>query len=190
VTFFEPGWRTEKKSSHRQAGNELNGVTSPAGRVALAEAIRAALIDEGTLAFDRKRKVADLVRRELEGRGLLCRTQDSRLFYFDRGERLLYDLDERQFRHFLTELTGLSWTEAPFKFTLDLLQSGAARTKAVPVHTLAHFDAANGLLAVSDGGPGVWLRERGGNWQLTANGENGFLFLTDPDGEILRARVW
>jgi hypothetical protein len=65
-----------------------------------------------------------------------------------------------------------------------MLQANTARTAPlVDVHTLAHFDPATGLLAVSDGAGGVWFRERGGEWSLTYNGDHGLLFLTEPEAE-------
>jgi len=61
-----------------------------------------------------------------------------------------------------------------------LLQASANReARLVEVHTFAHFDNEQGILAVSDGRAGVWVRERGGNWQLRNNGDDDLLFLTD-----------
>jgi len=65
---------------------------------------------------------------------------------------------------------------------LDILQSHTAiKAPVVEVHTLAHYNAETGLLALSDGGGGVWFRERGGRWEFTHNGANGLLFLTEPE---------
>jgi hypothetical protein len=149
----------------------------------LHEAIRACVLDKGTPAFDKRRRIAALVREELVKGGFFCRTSDHRLFYFLRSERQLYDLDQRRFQHLLASTSGLSATETYFRFVLDSLQTEAGRGKAVGVYTLAHFDLAGGRLTVSDGGGGVWRRERGGAWEFGCNGDNGLLFFTESEAE-------
>lgn len=145
-------------------------------------AIRAVMLDAKLPAFDRRRRVTGLVSDALRGVGDFCRTRDGRLFFFSRVERQLYDLEQRPFQHLLTSISGLSVTEAGFRFVLDVIQANTARTAPlVEVHTLAFYDLTTCLLAVSDGAGGVWLRERRGEWQLAHNGDNGLLFLTEPE---------
>lgn len=148
----------------------------------LYSAIRNVMLDRAIPSFDKRREVTALVRGELERCGSFSRTQDGRLFFFLRADRRLYDLEQKPFQHLLTQLSGLSATETGFRFVLDILQASAATTApAVKVHTLAHYDPVTGLLAVSDGAGGVWFRERGGHWKFTYNGDNGLLFLTEPE---------
>jgi len=107
----------------------------------------------------------ELIRSSLSAsEGFFCRTAEERLFYFSKLDRRLFDLDQRLFQFLLTNLSGLSSTETLFKFAIDILRADAAQTKPVQIHTIADFDQRTGFLAVSDGGPGVWARERGGRW--------------------------
>lgn len=150
----------------------------------LAAAIRGAALDRETLLFDKRREIAQLVRNGLSARGDFLRTNDSRAFFFLKTERRLYDVDQTPFRHLLTHISGLSATESFFSFTLDLLQARANReARLVDVHTFCHFDSERGFLAVSNGADGMWVRERGGEWQLRDNGDEDLLFLTDPHAE-------
>ena len=150
----------------------------------LATAIREVALSRGTPSFDKRRKVAQLVREGLCSLGSFLRTNDSRAFFFHKEERRLYDVDQMPFRHLLTQVSGLGATESFFGFTLNVLQASANReARLVDVHTFAHFDVERGILAVSDGSSSVWVRERGGNWQVRNNGDEDLLFLTDPHAE-------
>jgi hypothetical protein len=122
-----------------------------------------------------------LVRQCFERDGFFCRTADDRLFYFSKAERRLYDLDSCAFEYLTSDLTGLGKTESVYGFTLHSLKTTAARTKALDVHTSAYFDPTTGFLAVSNAATGVWIRERNGQWTYQHNGDNGLLFLTEPD---------
>src|SRR5262249_49601550 len=138
----------------------------------LHQAVRGAFLNRETPAFDRRRQILSLVDETLLGIGEFLRTADGRLFFFLKPERRLYDLDQRSFQPLLTAISGLSSKEAPFSFVLDKLQAQAARTaRLVDVHTLTFFDPATGRLAVSDGAGGVWVRDRGGRWAPTHNGD-------------------
>ena len=50
------------------------------------------------------------------------------------------------------------------------------------IHTLSFYESRTGILHVSDGGGGIWCRERRGSWEFHHNGDRGILFLTDSDG--------
>jgi hypothetical protein len=146
--------------------------------------IRDVLIDREVSAFDRKRRVADLVGDALESSGAFYRTSDGRRFFFSRVERRLYDIGEECFGHLLTALSGLSATENWHRFIVDLLQASAAReAPCVRVHGLAHYEPSTGALFVSDGQGGVWRRARHGQWTLGHNGDDSVFFLTDPLAE-------
>jgi hypothetical protein len=149
----------------------------------LQATIRDIVLNDETPPFDKRRLIRDQVRDELLTKGFLCRTADDRAFYFTRQERRLYDIEQRAFQHLLSDLSGLSATETQFRFVLDSLQTQAARTKPLAVHTHSYYDPATGLLCVSDGAGGVWRRERAGAWELADNGEDGILFFTEPDAQ-------
>ena len=163
-----------------------NGVGVPAAAVtgsgALQESVRNVVLGNHP-AFDKRRMIRDLVKKGMidARRGFLCQSADGRGFYFHKGERRLYDMEQKPFQHLLSSVSGLSATETQFRFVLDSFQTDAARTKAVEVHTLAHYDLQTGLLVVSDGAGGVWRRERRGKWESGYNGDDGILFLTDLD---------
>lgn len=150
----------------------------------LHRAIRSVMLDSGLQPFDKRRRVTTLVSEALRGVGDFCRSRDGRLFFFSKLERQLYDLDQRPFQHLLTSVSGLSATESGFRFILDMIQANTHRVApVVEVHTMAYFDPPSGLLGVSDGGGGVWLRERRGDWTFTHNGDHGLLFLTEPEAD-------
>jgi hypothetical protein len=147
---------------------------------ALHTAIRNMVLAGDKKSFDKLRAVARLVQENLIENGKFLRTDDGRTFFFHHKERKLYDLEQTPFRHLLTGTSGLSATENFFRFTLDVLQAHASRgARLARVHTFAKFDIDTGFLAVSDGASGVWVRERGGDWEFCLNGENDLLFLTD-----------
>jgi hypothetical protein len=168
--------RTYKKALNR----EMNG----AGRkdASLREQIRIIILDPDLKGFDKKRSVAETTRKYLEGQGAFYRTSDERMFFFSHNERQLYDIEQRIFSHLLVEESGLSTTETFFKFMIDTLTANVARQgKLVEVHTLAHYDTRTQVLIVSDGGGGIWRRERGGQWEAGKNGDDNILFLTEPE---------
>lgn len=170
-------WLSLNKSS------DVSPISSAVGGGAeLAAAIRGVALNRDTPPFDKRREIANLVRRELSGRGNFLRTSDGRAFFFDSHDRRLYDLDQSAFRYLLTGISGLAATETFFKFTLDLLVANANReARLADVHSFAHFNSDSGTLAVSDGTVGVWVRERGGKWCLRNNGDDDLLFLTDSN---------
>ncbi len=148
----------------------------------LQAAIRNVVIGNELPAFDKRRKVADLVEKWLFERGRFVRTSDGRAFFFHSAEKRLYDLEQTPFQHLLTAASGLSSTENLFRFTLDILQAKYFREgQLVDVHSFSYYDSAKGTLVVSDGAGGAWTRERGGDWCLAHNGDNGLLFLTESD---------
>ncbi len=149
----------------------------------LRGAITAIMLSKETKDFIKRRQVAGLAHRCFERDGFFCRTADDRMFYFSKMERRLYDLEGSAFEYLTSSKTGLGKTESVYGFTLHHLKTAAARTKALDVHTSAYFDPGTGLLAVSDAATGVWIRERNGEWILSHNGDNGLLFLTEPDAE-------
>jgi len=146
-------------------------------------AIAGIMVDRELKDFLKRRRVADLVRRHFEERGFFCRTADDRLFFFNKLERRLYDLDGVAFEYLISHETGLGKTEAVYGFTLHQLKTIAARGEALNVHTCAYFEPGTGLMAISDAGNGVWVRERSGQWTYQHNGDNGLLFLTEADAE-------
>ena len=159
-------------------------VSAFSGDANIKEAIRGVALDKGTPAFDKRRKIALFVRDALSQRGYFLRTRDDRALFFHSEERRLYDVDHIPFEHLVTQISGLASTESYFGFVLGLLRASASReARLVDVHTLAYFDRGSGLLAVSNGSTGMWIRERGGNWLFRNNGDEGLLFLTDPHAE-------
>jgi hypothetical protein len=147
----------------------------------LAAAIREVALCRETASFDKRRDIARLVREWLTARGDFLRTNDGRAFFFHKQERRLYDVEQIPFRHLLTQVSGLAASESFLRFALDLLQAAANReSRLTEVHTFAYFDSERGVLAVSDGGGGVWVHQRGRDWKLQNNGDDGLLFLADP----------
>jgi len=150
---------------------------------ALARAVREIAIKGGVPIFDKKRLIADLVESEFKSRGEFYRTYDDLLYFLPNSERQLLELERPEFAHLLMNASGLSRTETFFRFVLDHLMDLARRALRREVHTLSYYDETTGMLAVSDGGSGVWIRERGGHWQRTLNGENGIVFRAYPDAD-------
>lgn len=177
--------------AHPEAGERIERELPPkvgngavAGSAALQEAIRDIVVGDDP-AFDKRRRIRDLVKKTMlkSRRGFLCQTADGRGFYFDRSERRLYDLEQKRFQYLLSSVSGLSATETQFRFVLDSFQIEAARTNPVEVHTLSFYDLQTGRLVVSDGAGGTWQRERGAKWTSGYNGDDGILFMTDPDAQ-------
>ena len=146
--------------------------------------IRRIVVSDQIQSFDKRRFVHGLIDAELNRIGRTLRTADGRTFFFHDGERHLYDLEQGDFINLFKEISGLAATEEYLRFSIDGLRSTAARKgQLTEIHTLAHFQPERNLMVVSDGGGGVWSRERGGDWQLGRNGDNGVLFLTESEAE-------
>jgi hypothetical protein len=177
--------------SEREPDSATLNRASPANReravtacsTALTQAVRHIALDKSVPVFEKRRKISDLVERELKARGQFFRTRDGMHCYLLNSERRVLDLNHRPFHHLLKSLSGLAATEGFFRFLLDRLQTTAEQTQPIEVRTLSHYDARTGLLVVSDGGSGVWRRELGGPWTQGVNGQDGLMFLTDVDAE-------
>jgi hypothetical protein len=140
------------------------------------------MLRENVKTFDKHREVAGFVQDRLSSQGSFYRTQDSRLFYFCNGDRQLMDMEQNGFARFLTETFNLSSTEAVFKFVLNISQANVARRGILAdIQTLSYYDPKTATVAVSNGGGGIWIRGSNKKWIEGNNGENGILFLTDPD---------
>src|ERR1700722_6196105 len=108
----------------------------------LPKKIRAIALNPETHPFDKRRRIAKLIMDSLQERGDFCRTSDERMFFFEKKERRLYDLEETSFARMLTNLSGLSATEVFYKFALDTLQAKEARqARLVAVHSFSYYDA-------------------------------------------------
>lgn len=149
----------------------------------LRSAVAAIMLDRERRDFSKRRAIAEAVLAHLEREGFFCRANDNRTFYFRRAERFLHELDNERFEYLLTRETSLGKGEAVFTFVLHTLKAHAAQLTPIPIHTGAYFDVATGRLAVSDGGAGVWKRERGGQWVRADNGQDNLLFFSEPDAE-------
>jgi len=169
----------------QEPATEIPGPKFDTETAELQKAVRDIILDKEVAAFDKRRMVRDLVKRELisSRKGFLCQTADGRGFYFHKGERRLYDLEQKSFQHLLASVSGLSATETQFRFVLDSLQTEAARTNPVEVHSLSFYDLRAGVIHVSDGGGGTLKRERNGVWKEGFNGDDGILFLTESDAQ-------
>ncbi|MDA2912980.1 bifunctional DNA primase/polymerase [Acidobacteriia bacterium AH_259_A11_L15] len=158
---------------HRKPAVGVSPLVNEIRRIALAKELA---------LFDKRRDITHLIDNNLRSEGQFFRTRDGRAFFFHNGERRLYDVEQSPFQRLLTSISGLSSTENFLKFALDLIQTTALRSPPVAeAHMVSCFDADSGSLAVSDGGPGIWIRERGGEWEQIQNGDSGFFFLTDDD---------
>lgn len=158
------------------------GATANDPGALLPERIRAVALDSAIPLFDKRRHITKLIENTLHEIGEFCRTPDEQLFFFEKRERRLYGLETICFSRLLTNLSGLSATEAFHKFALDtLLAKQATQARLVDVHAFAYHDPETSLLAVSDGAGGVWFRERGGRWWLGGNGERGLYFVTERE---------
>ena len=77
--------------------------------------------------------------------------------------------------------------ETFFRYVAEAFRiSATAKDRALPIHSLAHFDVATGALSICNGTNQVWRRDpvSGGRiWQQRYNGEQGVLFYQDADAE-------
>jgi hypothetical protein len=178
-----------EKFAQDSTGATLPSVLAPT----LAERIRAVAVapapnkdnSNGIRAFDRPRKVYELVIEELRRRGKFFCSTEGRSYYFFDEERNLYELGDTIFGNLLKHLSGLSETEHFFKFSIDTLAAEISRTAPrVQVHTLAYLDTKAKRHMISDGASGVWWRNfPGGEWVLGHNGQDGIYFATEKNVE-------
>lgn len=168
------------KPSEPSAGADQIALDEPS---ALAHAVRAIAIEKNVHSFDKRRFIADRVERELKLLGEFYCTRDGHVYFLPNSARRLLELGSSEFTLLLMEVSGLRRTETFFRFVFDQLEVLAWRSARCEVHTLSHYDEKTGMLAVSNGGSGTWIREPGSRWQRTLNGENGLVFRTDPDAD-------
>ena len=171
--------------------NSLGAKVSPERSVfeeqrQLVGAVREIAIRKHLPTFDKKRLIASLVEDVLKSNGQFCRSHNA-LYYLPNSDRRLLEFGHPIFANLLTDISGLSQTETFFQFVLDRLTALARRAIAREIHTLSYYDETTGMLGVSDGGTGMWIRERGGHWQRALNGECGILFRTDLDADSWEA---
>jgi hypothetical protein len=173
--------------SHSEA-KEGNGTSSSAQSTyvtessQLAYAIRGIALQRGVAAFDKRRNITLLIHDYLASIGEYFHTPDGRGFFFHKPERRIYDIYSEAFERLVASASGLSLTETFFKFAIDQSRTHALRhSPTSAVHTLAHYSPDSGTMAVSDGGSGIWIREKGGRWQELHNGDGGIFFAVDDD---------
>jgi hypothetical protein len=177
IPLSSPLFAVARRREERRQERSKNGQDD-----SLREAIRQTILDQDLKGFDKKRTAADLIRQHLIEHGEVYRTADGRFFFFSYGECRLYDLEQQPFTRLLIDESGLSTTETFFNFALDTLTAHISRRgKLVEVRTPSHYDVHTKVLTVSNGGGGVWRRERCGKWQEGKNGDNGILFFTEPE---------
>jgi hypothetical protein len=149
-------------------------------RPSLRDRVRNVALNDRIKAFDKRRDILEMVSEALLDDGHLCRTSDERSFYFSKSARRLFDLQQREFGFLLSSASGLSATEGEFRFVLSMLQAKASQLQPTEVHTLARWAQQNAVLALSDGGPGVWVYQNQ-TWKQGLNGDDGLFFLNDAD---------
>ena len=95
-----------------------------------------------------------------------------------------YEIEHRQFIHFLVDESGLSSTEVYFKFALDMLLSYVSRHgQLVEISALSICNLKKGNLIVSNSGNGIW-KYQGNHWIEENNGLSEGLFLTEIDADL------
>ena len=175
-------WDRKRRQSV-EADKTARYAEAAATKEQIQRAVRRIMLQEKVKTFDKHRQVADLAHEHLARQGNFYRTADGRLFYFHNEAHELLDLEQTRFSRFFTDTFNLSYTEAVFRIALDFLQSAVfMRGVLTEIHTFSYYDPVSGLLAVSNGGEGIWIREPGGQWTKGKNGDAGLLFLPDPDG--------
>ena len=169
---------------HRWLGNQTAAPASVNGQTQLANAIRTVMLNKKVSPFDKPRVAAEIVHAALSGAGRWIKSADGRFFYFKTDDRRLYDLESPGFCHLLSHDANLAPTEKLFKFIASKLVATLDRTLPTSaVHTLSHYDAATGQLAISDGGSGIWLHARGGSWTHVWNGDHELFFATPEEAD-------
>ena len=142
---------------------------------ALADAVRAIRSGKGK-PFLIREGVAHLVISCLLDRGKLICGSDGHRFYFFEDEHILYDLASDTFEEFLARTTGIVQTETDlFGYIVTRMHNKAGELSSTEVGALSHVDSVTGTAYFANGPSGMFVRERGGDWRATHNGD-GFIF--------------
>lgn len=131
-----------------------------------------------------RREFFDCAVAELERNGRLLRAPDGRLLYFSNEEKKLIDLNYRHFGIIVARRLGLDPANTTIKAIAGYASVVAEQRPTTAIHTLSAYNEKEATLAVSDGGDGIWLHERRGDWRYISNGKDGLYFLTDPEAEL------
>ncbi len=138
-----------------------------------------------TPPFKKLRKAEDAVSEALKDLGRFYRTPGERLYWFRESTKTLHELPDRiqDGGSFVRILSGLSSVnpEDPWMKQLyaHLRVWGLETAGQVQVHRLAYWDVGHGILYV-DRFDGTLFRLDGSQIQTVPNGEEGVLFLPEP----------
>ncbi|HXF92468.1 MAG TPA: hypothetical protein VNK46_06905 [Nitrospiraceae bacterium] len=137
-------------------------------------------------AFERKRKIAAIVRDDLSGRGRFIRTRDDEIFFFDRATRQLARLDDDEFRASIHHRFGLNPTEDETRFVAaDLVNHAFTSGERVEARSFAFFDRGSGCLFV-DANKGQMFMLDGQRITTVDNGQDRVLFQCDRRAEPIQ----
>lgn len=123
-----------------------------------------------------RQRVAEGVDAELKKVGHFHHTT---LGNFFAANGSLIAVEGAEFARVLKDLTGLMPDESEFRDLRRRLKSSIDAQHLIPMHKLSYYNAERGVLAVSDGGSGMLIREVGGEWSYRSNGDDDIFFLPD-----------
>jgi hypothetical protein len=133
--------------------------------------------------FKIRESVAELVLGSLLNRGKLILGSDGHRFFFFEPKHTLYDVSSDIFEEFLAQHTGLVQTEKEiFDYVITQMHNKAGALGPTEVGAHSHVDLRTGTAYFANGPSGMFVRERGGEWRTTHNGD-GYIFATSTRAE-------
>jgi hypothetical protein len=149
---------------------------------ALPAAVREIRAGKGK-PFVIRERVGDLVIGSLLSRGKLILGSDGHRLFFFEPKHTLYDLSSDIFEEFLALHTGLTQTEKDvFDYVITRMHNQAGALDPTEVGAHSHVDLKTGTAYFANGPSGMFVRERGGGWRTTHNGD-GYIFAASTRAE-------
>jgi DNA primase len=130
-----------------------------------------------------KRQISDLIIDDMREHGRFYRTPTDLYYWFSRDFKRLCEVGDKFFEQLVNDRYGLNKSEAEYEYLIaDLETEAGRRGKKSEIYRFAHYDRDNHILYI-DRNDFQMYRLNGKNIDVIPNGDDGVLFITDPQNE-------
>jgi hypothetical protein len=144
-----------------------------------------AILSQDAPARLKRRDAAKIIVDDLRRRGELVQASAGRLFWYDRGDKRLYDLDAFPFRCLFLKRFQVNPAEPEFKHIFEAVKAVAREEgRRVQVVRFAYYDKQSNRLYIHSGKNAV-LRLDGATTTLVDNGTDDVLFEGADETEVI-----
>lgn len=140
-----------------------------------------ARIDDEARAFEKHRRIFEIVRADLTRRGRFLHTREHDSYYFHEPTKRLYQMFDPYFIAFVEKEFMLNSTEKEYAFVKAALASYAINYgDLVDVRQFCYFDGERNVVYITQFDGGV-LRIEADGWKIVPNGTESVFFVDNAD---------